>query len=170
MLKEYIRVKNLQEKASGIEVEVTELDNLLEEIYQMKSEGEISQQNATDEKSKVAAKEKKDASDVRLQAMETWSESKKRDNESDPFEGEPGSSSSSKRKRNNGNDTVDYLREKAKTEYEMKNKDIELRKEELELQKEKEKNANNRYDQFMMQMQQQNQALIQFLGKLSDKL
>ena len=59
LIGQYITKKNEQQKASGIDVETTELDGLLEEIYEKKHEWEVQFTQVADDKNKKCEEEKK---------------------------------------------------------------------------------------------------------------
>ena len=166
LLKEYRRKKAYEEGASGIDVEVTEIDTLLEEVLELQKESELLLQAAAESKSKADENEQKAAQSIRRKSLETWSQSKKRESESSDID----EIASPKRTRNNGNETVNFLREKSLAENEFRNKELELKQQELDLMKQKEENANQRFEQLIHQSQQQNQALMFFMAKMAEKL
>ena len=72
-----------EEKASGIEVETSELDNLLEEIIEREKNAKAKIESQDMDKNKKAEKEKATAEGVRKQAMERMGDTKKRENSND---------------------------------------------------------------------------------------
>jgi len=134
-----------EEKASGIDVEdVSELDNLLEDILEREKEGKAAIEAQNLEKNKKSEKEKGAVDLIRRQAME-----KMEKRQSDEFQ-----TGTKKKGRRSTSDAIDYLKEKASKEY-------DLRKEEMELKK-KEQDQSSQQQQDMMkvllnQMQQQQQ-------------
>ena len=163
LLKEYARRKADEEKASGIEVDVEEIDVLMEDITVLKNESELAAKAESDVRANKAQEEFKAADSVRRQSMETWAETRKRENENDIDDISP------KRKRNNGNDTINFLREKSQNEMELRKEELDLKRQELEFQKEREKQNNARNDQLVEQCNKQNQAMIMLLAKLAEK-
>lgn len=116
-----------EEKSSGIDVEESELDLLLDEICACAKEYE--QRMNAESEADVARKneEQLTAEEMRRQSMETYSESAKRkiDDEKKPR----------KKTRQGENQTVTYLREKLERETEIRNKELELRHAELNAEK-----------------------------------
>ena len=72
-----------EEKASGIKVETSELDNLLEEIIEREKNVKAKIESQDMDKNKKAEKEKATAEEVRKQAMERMGDTKKRENSND---------------------------------------------------------------------------------------
>ena len=76
-----------EEKASGIKVETSELDNLLEEIIEREKNVKAKIESQDMDKNKKAEKEKEKekatAEEVRKQAMERMGDTKKRENSND---------------------------------------------------------------------------------------
>ena len=127
LLREFTRKKSQEQKASSIEVEVTELDVLLEEVLQLKKESELIAKEVSDTKSKQAEEEFKAADSVHRKSLETWSVTKKRERESEDSDLET-TPYSSKRKRNNGTETIEYLREQNEKELQLREAEIDLKK------------------------------------------
>ena len=69
----------MKEEASGIEVEHTEKDVLLEEVYQLKCEHEKMEKLSSENKSKSVENEMKAADSMCRKSLETWSQTKKRE-------------------------------------------------------------------------------------------
>ena len=72
-----------EEKVSGIEVETSELDNLLEEIIEREKNAKAKIESQDMDKNKKAEKEKATAEEVRKQTMERMGDTKKRENSND---------------------------------------------------------------------------------------
>ncbi|XP_068674873.1 uncharacterized protein [Montipora foliosa] len=70
-----------EEKASGIHVEISELDSLLEEILEREKDGKAKIESQDLDKNRKAEKEKATAEEVRKQAMERMADTKKREND-----------------------------------------------------------------------------------------
>ena len=65
LLKAFITKKNAEERASGINPEYSELDDLLNDINERKHEGEIRENQNSEEKNKKVDKERAEAEQVR---------------------------------------------------------------------------------------------------------
>ena len=76
LLKAFITKKNAEERASGINPEYSELDDLLNDINERKHEGEIRENQNSEEKNKKVDKERAEAEQVRRMSMERLSETK----------------------------------------------------------------------------------------------
>ena len=112
-----------QEASSGSNEEPTELDNLLENIKEGVS---VSIHTKTSkEKEQCKQKDSNDAQEIRKNAMETLSESRKR----------KGTDQVPRTKRNSGSQTTNYLMKRSKRDFELRRKEMEIKKSELELQK-----------------------------------
>lgn len=144
-----------EESASGISVEVSEEDVLLEEI--------IEKEQAAEEELNVAkgkkADDKNKAEEMRRKAMERMGKRRKVDDIEDESEGASGGSK--RLRRRSGSDTIEYLKGKAEIEKDLKEKELEIRKTEAENQK-------SMMSMMLQQQQQQTQAMmamILHLGK-----
>ena len=127
LLAQFIKKKNEEEKASGIDVESTELNELLREIYDKKHEQELNLTNENNEKSNKAEEEKQSADNVRNRSMERLSETRKRESMLGEEE------TPRKVPRSSGNSTISYLREKAEKDFTLKERELQLREQELQL-------------------------------------
>ena len=94
------KIKN-EEKASGIETEMTNLENALEDLIEREDAAESENRSVDDQKKQ----DRENAADMRNRAMESLGQTKKR-KESDDSENE----GRKLKKRSNGNATVAYLR------------------------------------------------------------
>ena len=130
-----------EERASGIDPEMTEIDVMLEEICEKE---EVAEEEDETKKKKAKA-EKESAEKMRLKAMEKLSESQKRKDSNE--EARP------KKSRKSIGDAVSYLQEKSKQE-------IALRKEEIELKKQEEGRIAHLSEQ-QLKMQQDMLQMIQ---------
>lgn len=108
-----------EERASGIDPEMTEIDIMLEEIC----EKEVAEEEDETKKKKDKA-EKESAEKMRLKAMEKLSESQKRKDNNE--ETRP------KKNRKSIGAAVSYLQEKSKQEIALRKEEIELKKQEDE--------------------------------------
>ena len=111
-----------EEKASGIEVETSELDNLLEEIIEKEKNAKAKIDLQDMDKNKRAEKEKATAEEVRKQAMERMGDTKKRENSND----ESGLANGKKKVRRSTNEGIDYLKQKSTKDHDLKEKELDL--------------------------------------------
>ena len=116
-----------RERASGINVEETEIDTLLFEIMDKSKEAARIHDDESENKKKSMEKEKESAAEQRQRAMETFAESRKRNSE--------GSSNESKKQRRTSSDTLSYLREKSEQEFELRERELKVREEENKMMK-----------------------------------
>ena len=163
VLVEKFKKKTSQElKASGISPEPTELDRLLEEIIERAEVCEQSRDETDDNAREKIRKEQEQAKDIRLKAMESLSETKKRSLSDGDGENQP----KAKKRRSNGNEMVAYLRDRTTEENRLKERDIEIRS--VQLQKEAErqqlldKQHSNLMELLLQQQQQQQRQQQQF--------
>ena len=129
-LLKWFKKKNQEElNASGIDPELDEKSELLEEILEkMESTVPINQSQK-----KKADEDKHTAEEVRNLAMETLGDTQKRKNENV-------AEKVASKKRRSGNEAVEFLKERTKQEY-------ELRKAELEAKKLRDKATNKQIEQ-----------------------
>ena len=139
-----------EETGSGIAPpELTPVENAIEDIIERELEMEILHGEEDDEKNKKLEKDKKTAEEMRLQSLETFSETRKRKAEnSDEDDQNP----KPKKTRRSGSPTLLYLREKAQL-------DMEFKKEELQLKKEEQA---KQFEEQMAMRQQQSELLKSF--------
>ena len=136
LLKAFITKKNAEERASGINPEYSELDNLLNDINERKHEGEIRENQNSEEKNKKVDKERVEAEQVRRMSTERLSETKKRLSTSastDELEVSP----PTKLARSSGGDTIMYLREKSEKDFALIEEELRLKRAELEAARER---------------------------------
>ena len=146
LLVEHFKMKQREyAKASGIEVEETELDQLLLELTEKADEAKQVYDKLTAEKNVHAEAEKSAAQEQRQTAMESLGETKKRKQSDD----EP----TPRKSRNTGSDTISYLRERS-------DKELELRERELQ-----QKNEHNKvFEELLLQRNsQQTTAQLDYL-------
>ncbi|XP_068743600.1 uncharacterized protein [Montipora capricornis] len=124
----YAHKLRMEEKASGIEVEQSELEKLIEEILEREKNAQNELESKDREKKSRAEKEKASAEEVRKQAMERMAKRKGDDEENK--EKKP-------KIRRSTADAIDYLREKSSNEREYRKEELEIRKREIQLQAEK---------------------------------
>lgn len=137
-----------EEKASGIDVEMSERDVLIEELC---NKEESLSFNANKKKA-----DKEAAEDIRKKAMERMKETTKRKSSESDTKG------SGKKSRRNGGELVDFFREKAKSEQELRERELKIREQEQE-------NAAKRQEDLLQLMAQQQMALVSVMQKLADK-
>lgn len=125
----YKKKMRQEEQESGTSPEKTELDVLLEEIFEAEEIGEAEQEEASRLREETAEQEKEKADDVRLTAMETFSETRKRKGEGDE--------KTQRKKRRSGGDMVLYLKERFQNEQDMRKKEMEFKQKKLELEEKK---------------------------------
>ena len=89
---------------SGIHVEISELDSLLEEILEREKDDKAKIESQDLDKNRKAEKEKATAEEVRKQAMERMADTKKREK---------------KKVRRSTSDTIDYLKEKSAKDHDL---------------------------------------------------
>lgn len=107
-----------EEKASGIDVEMSGRDVLIEELC---NKEESLSFNANKKKA-----DKEAAEDIRKKAMERMKETTKRKSSESDTKG------SGKKSRRNGGELVDFFREKAKSEQELRERELKIREREQE--------------------------------------
>ena len=157
--KKYIRKRNDEEKASGVEVEEeSEIEKGVADIIQLFKDSDDKANEEKDKKKDEKEKELQQAEEFRRQSLETIGETSKRNG-----------------KRRKSNETIDYLREKAEQEKELKQQEMELRRAELEERRAESKAYRDMLLQqqenstlLMQQQQQVNMALLQFLTQNKD--
>ena len=94
-----------EEKASGIDVQQTELDDLLEEILEREKDAKVQLDLQDVEKKNKSEKEKATAEEVRTQALERMVKRKNEDGGKKPA-----------KSRRSTTDAIEYLREKSERE------------------------------------------------------
>ena len=169
LLKAFITKKNAEERASGINPEYSELDDLLNDINERKHEGEICENQNSEEKNKKVDKERAEAEQVRRMSMERLSETKKRLSTSastDELEVSP----PTKRPRSSGGDTIMYLREKSEKDFALREEELRLKRAELEAAKERDSHLQQQSALMLQQCQQQSAAMMLLVQKVVEKL
>ena len=137
-----------EEKASGIESDMTDVEKALEDLIEREDAAEAEQGTVDTQKKQ----DKKNAAGMRNRAMESLGQMQKRK------EQEGGESEGRKvKKRSSGNDTVAYLREKNERLQEMHKEDLEMKRHQLEMESRKEEN----FMKMMVNQQQQQQKQMQ---------
>ncbi|PFX17522.1 hypothetical protein AWC38_SpisGene18156 [Stylophora pistillata] len=122
--KEYLKKNKADKCSSGTSSDITELDQLLEEISDKEKVAEENRNSDKDRK-KVEADRAK-AEEARGVAMDRIGQIKKRQKD----EGED-QEERKRSQRRSGGDTVEYLREKCELERDLTEKELEVKKAEL---------------------------------------
>ena len=159
LLKQYVEKRNREEKASGVDIEHPELDDLLLDIHERVQQTEA---EAVENKTKVD-QERLDAEQTRLISMERLSETKKREALQTTDDSPP-----TKKARSSGGDTVAYLRDKTEKDFQLQAEENELRRQELELNRAREQASKLQITQILQNSQQQAHALTTLVRKLAD--
>ena len=139
-----------EEQASGIDADMTEVEDALEDIIDIEDNSVKQVEYEADVKMKEMDKEKQTAEDVRKRAMEKLGETQKR-------KGDVENERRSKKKRSNGSDTLAFLREKNMMESEMRKEKMEMKRRNMELQEKKHDDLMN----LVIQQQQQQSKQMQ---------
>ncbi|XP_068738447.1 uncharacterized protein [Montipora capricornis] len=168
LLLEKFKAKRKNEaKQSGVDVQDSELDVAMEEIWEKWQEAE-SQDATCDMNKKQMEADKASGEEVRRKACEKLGETSKRKMEEEAAEVKP------RKSRRYGSDTIEFLREKAK-------QDLAIRKEEVQRKVREEERHGRLQEQFLLaqqqqqqhqmqmlnMMQQQNRAIIELMGKFT---
>lgn len=119
-----------EEQASGIDTDMTELEDALEDIIDIEDNSVKQVEYEAGVKMKEMDKEKQSAEDIRKRAMGKLRETQKRKGDRTDVDNEK----RSKKKRSNGSDTLAFLREKNMMESEMRKEEMELKRKSMELQ------------------------------------
>ena len=131
VLKAHTEAKNREELiASGIAPECTPVEQAVEDILEQMKECEKHFEEEENTKNGKSENEKRAAEEMRLKAMETYAESKKRKGSEENEEKDI----KLKKSRSSGSDTLVYLKEKAESEKEFKLQELEIKKKKYELQ------------------------------------
>ena len=117
LLKLYVSKKNREEKASGVEVEHSELDDVMLDIYDQHKQIENETSEAS-EKVKVAKdQDKLAAEEIRACAVERLSETRKRNLDIAHHEDQSQKNYNNNKRRSSGGNTIAYLREKTEKDF-----------------------------------------------------
>ena len=130
-----------EKESGGGEKDMTEVEVLLEELVELESESEKVAEQQNEAKKAAAAKEKKQATEMRQRALERFGETRKRQTETEKEEGKK----ETKRRRSGGG-ALEWLKEKGESLRELKEKELQDKKEEREIQK-------MQHEQFVGQLQ-----------------
>ena len=154
--KKYKAKMHQEETASGMSVDMAEIDVLREELVGK----EESLNKVGDTQSRTLKEDKSKAEDIRQKALERYSETKKRKSteNGDECDEKP------KRQRRSARTEplVEFMQEKAKTERELRQQELDLRR--LEQQQNQQVMVT-----VLQQQQQTNQAILSVIQKLIEK-
>ena len=114
-----------EEKASGIEIEETELDILLEDILEREKNAKEKIDEQSAEKKAKAAQVKEAAEEIRLQALQTLKDKGKRKSEDENQKGP--------KMRRRTSDAIKFLVEKAEKDRELKMEELKIKNWEVEI-------------------------------------
>ena len=155
-------------KASGIDTDMSEVEDLVEELIQLEDASLEQQKLHQEEQKKRVEEDKENANDMRVKAMESLGETRKRKGDKETKD---------KKRRSNGSETLQYLREKNELM-------AKFRMEDKALEEQKQKEESKRHDEFMkmmlqqqqqfqammaQQQQQQNQLMMAVISKMGSK-
>ena len=118
-----------EEKASGIDTEMSETETAIEELIEKEDAAESMDGDDTQRQRERKKQDKENAEDMRRQAMERMGQTQKR-------KGVDGENETEK-KRSSGSDTLLYLRERSELLQETRKEELALRKQEVMLQEKK---------------------------------
>jgi len=144
------KLKN-EEKESGIETDMTEVEMALEELIEKEDAAETKQRVADNQKKMKDSQDRENAENIRKKAMERLGQTQKRKSEEDENEVKK------RKKRSSGSDTLNFLREKNEQVQEMQKQELELKRQQLEVESKKQDN----FMQMMLNQQQQQQKQMQ---------
>jgi len=169
LLEKYKLKRKNEAKLSGVDVQDSELDIAMEEIWEKWQEAESQDAacNVTNKKKMEA--DRASAEEVRKKACEKLGESTKRKKLD-----EEGTEIIPKKSRRYGSDTIEFLREKAKQDRAARQEELKCKEKEQERQTQlQEQVAQSQQQQQQQQMlminmmQQQNKAVLELMAKLS---
>ena len=153
----------MEEKSTGIDVETSELDVLLEEILEKDNAAKEKMDSDDGNKRKIVENDEIAAEDMRKEALERIGQTAKRKKGGDESE------TLKTKSRRCTADAVEYLKERAAKEIALKEQELELRKKEQEnmMEREKEKNQHqeNLISPVLQQRQQQQQMMMAVINQ-----
>ena len=153
LVKKHKTKTNVENKASGISPEVSELDEALADLIERFNEADSAREKETGKKNNKQAEDLVTAQEMRRKSLETYGESRKRNLE-DGVE--------VSQKRSKKLNTTEYLIDKSQRDYEIRTKELELKEKELALQSEQQQ-------QTMLMMQQQNATILEMFKMMKSK-
>ena len=157
------RVREI-EKASGIQVDDTEVDIALDDIILRFKEIDDETQKQSDAKKAKDEADSVKTVEMRKRSLETLGETSERNE------------AKVKLTRNNGSDTINYLREKSEAELKIRKEEVELKRDEHKNQREHLNLMRQQHDDVMkmnalmiQQQTQQQAAMFQFMERMLEK-
>ena len=153
----YRKTLSAEKRASGIEVEQTELEVLLEELIEQE---DLSEEEGNETKRKTE-QDKSKAQEIRKTTMENLGETKQRK----LVNGEQDDATSlplKNKTRRSGSEVVGYLKEKSEQEAKLREQEIEIKKTQQEME-------GKRYDSLMTMMAQQQQQQQQIQASMVEQ-
>ena len=137
-----------EEKGSGIAPpDLTDNETAIQEIIEKSIEAALHFQEESNKEN--ADKEK--AEQIRLKALETFSETRKRSSSTDQDDESP----KSRRSRSNGSETVAFLKVKAEKDADLRQEEIRLKSDEIQLQRDLMKQQQHTFGNIMNHISQQ---------------
>ena len=162
LIQNFKKKESFNKRASGINVEETQVDKAVCDIIARMKEYDNLFTKESEEKHSTVEKDRADAEERRRKAMEKLGESKKRKQQTESAcascSGEQAGQKPPKRGSSRRNETFQFLRERADKDYEMK---IAEQKKQAEMQKD----MKDFQQQMLQQMQQQQQHFQQQLQR-----
>ena len=152
LLKLYVEKRNKEMRASGVEVERTELNDLLLDVHRQQYQAEVKTAEASEANNKKFDKEREKAEETRRLPLQRLLESLPKQ----------------KKPRSSGTDTIVYLREKTKKDFELRAKKLKLKRE-LDMKKQRQEASENHMEMRIQSSQQQMNAMLLLIGKLTQK-
>ena len=170
LLKLLASKRNREEKTSGVEVEHSELNDLLLDIYDQYKQivNEISEAS---EKVKVAKdQDKLAAEEICACAVERISETCKRNLDKVDHGDQSQKISSNNKGRSSGGGNIAYLWEKTEKYFALCQEEINIRKQELDIAKSLEKASHKQIAQLIENSQQQTNMQMMLITKMIEKM
>lgn len=165
---------NKEKAASGINPEMSELDILLEEITE-KIDANVELMADSDENNRrKVEREKLQAEDMRLKAMESFGQTQKRKSSNSEAEGSSsGQKNTPKRKRSNGSELIAFLTDRANSEVELRQKEVEVKEKQhsdlmqmlVQQQQQMQQQQQQQFAQLQAVLAQQNQMFLSVIGQ-----
>lgn len=169
LLGKYKAKRQSEIKLSGVDIEDSELDDAMEEIWEKWEAAEAQHDIDNLMNKKKVEEDRVNGEEVRKKACEKLGETSKRKSEED-------SETKPKKSRRGGSDTIDFLREKAKLDLAFKQEERKCKQQEQERQSQlygqvltTQQQQQQQQTQMMHMMQQQSQAMLTLMAKLVDK-
>ena len=152
-----------EEKESGIETNMTEVEMALEELIEKEDAAESEQRVVENQKKVKDSQDRENAESVRKKALERLGQTQKRKADEGESEG------TKKKKRSSGSDTLNFLREKNEQAQEMHKQELELKRQKLVVESKKQENFMQMMLNQQQQQQRQNDLMLALVSKLTEK-